>query len=91
MKINKIFSLLMVSLVLMFSACEPIVDEQFLSNTTDVEGVELVAVQTTAGGNQIVLKMNTPGITGYWDYNLGQAFTDRVEFIYPIPGKATFT
>ena len=91
MKINKILSLLMVSLVLMFSACEPIVDEQFLENTTDVEGVELIAVQSTVGGNKIELKMNTPGITGYWDYNLGQAFTDRVEFIYPIPGKATFT
>jgi len=81
----------MVSIVLMFSACEPIVDEQFLENTTDVAGVELIAVQSTSGGNQIELKMNTPGITGYWDYNLGQAFTDRIEFIYPIPGTATFT
>lgn len=91
MKINKIISLLLVSLVLMISACEPIVDEQFLENTTDVAGVELVAAQTTAGGNEITLQMATPGITGYWDYNLGKAFTDKVTFIYPIPGKSTFT
>src|SRR5690606_4879689 len=39
----------------------------------------------------IELNMVTPGITGYWDYNLGQALTNKVEFVYPIPGKNTFT
>ncbi len=91
MKINKITSFFIASLVLMFSACEPIVDEEILLNTTDVAGVELVATQSTTGGNKIELNMVTPGITGYWDYNLGRAFTNRVEFIYPIPGEATFT
>ena len=91
MKINNIISLFIVSLVLLLTACDPIVDEQFLENTTDVAGVELIATQTTAGGNEIILDMVTPGVTGYWDYNLGQAFTDKVQFIYPIPGNATFT
>lgn len=91
MKINKIVSLFIVSLVLVFSACEPIVDQEYLKNTTDVAGVELVATQSTTGGNEITLQMATPGITGYWDYNLGTALTDKLTIIYPIPGKATFT
>ncbi|PCI35966.1 MAG: hypothetical protein COB60_00895 [Flavobacteriaceae bacterium] len=77
--------------MLMFSACEPIVDEEVLMNTMDVSGVELVATQSTVGGNEITLQMVTPGITGYWDYNLGKALTDRFTFIYPIPGQSTFT
>lgn len=91
MKINKILGSFIASLVLMFSACEPIVDEEMLVNTTDVAGVELVAIQSTVGGNEITLQMATPGITGYWDYNLGRAFTDKLTFIYPIPGVSTFT
>ena len=78
-------------MILTISSCNSIVDEKFLENSTDVAGVELVATQTTDGGNEIVLDMTSPGVTGYWDYNLGKALTNRVEFIYPIPGTATFT
>ena len=91
MNINKIKNLCFVSLALIFAACEPTIDEQYLSNTTDVDGVELVATQSTAGGNKITLDMVTPGVTGYWDYNLGTALTDKITFVYPIPGKSTFT
>jgi len=91
MKINKIINLFVVSLMLVLTACEPGVDEQYLKNTTDVAGVELVVTQSTAGGNKITLEMVTPGITGYWDYNLGKALTNKVTVVYPIPGLATFT
>lgn len=91
MNINKIKNLCIVSLLLILSACNPIVDEQYLSNTTDVAGVELVATQSTIGGNKITLNMVTPGVTGYWNFNLGKAFTNKTTFIYPIPGTATFT
>lgn len=91
MNINKIKNLCIVSLVLILSACDPIVDEQFLENSTDVDGVELVATQSTAGGNKVTLNMVTPGVTGYWNFNLGKAFTNETTFIYPIPGTATFT
>ena len=90
MKLNKILYFFIASLVLSFTACEPIVDELELSNTTTIDGVELIADQSTEGGNGITLKMNTPGVTGYWDYNIGTALTDRTSFIYPIPGLATF-
>ncbi|SNR69629.1 hypothetical protein [Lutibacter flavus] len=91
MKIYKIISLLFVALLLTVSACDTIVEEEFLKNTTDVAGVELIATQSTPGGNKITLDLVTPGINGYWDYNLGKALTDKVTFIYPIPGTATFT
>ena len=91
MKFNKTLYLIAGLVVLMFTSCDPVVDEMNLSNSTTVEGVELVATQSTPGGNKITLDMTTPGVTGYWNYNLGKALTDRVTFIYPIPGKATFT
>lgn len=90
MKNNKIIYLLIASIMLVFSACDPIVDEEHLSDTTNVEGVKLVATQSTPGGNEITIDMVTPGITGYWDYNLGLALTNKIKFVYPIPGKATF-
>ncbi|UMB52551.1 hypothetical protein MKD41_09370 [Lutibacter sp. A64] len=91
MKINKIIGFFIASLLLILTACEPIVDEDVLENTTDVAGVELSATQSTPGGNEITLDLVTPGINGYWDYNLGQALTDKITFVYPIPGTATFT
>ena len=92
MKIHKIiYSLFIGLMILTVSSCDPIVDGKSLSNTTNVEGVELVSSQATAGGNLITLEMVTPGVTGYWDYNIGTALTNKVEIIYPIPGKATFT
>ena len=93
MKINnyKKYSLLFGLLVLLFTACESIVDEKELENTTDVDGVNLVVGQNSSGGNLLVLEMNTPGVTGYWDYNLGIALTNKVEVVYPIPGTSTFT
>jgi hypothetical protein len=87
---NIIFSLFIGLMILMVS-CDSIVDEKFLENTTTIEGVELVATQNSAKGNLITLSMNTPGVTGYWDYNLGKALTNKVEIVYPIPGKSTFT
>lgn len=91
MKIHNIKYLLIASFMLVFSACDPIVDEQHLTNSTDVAGVKLVATQSTPGGNKITLKMDSPGVTGYWDYNLGKALTNEVTVVYPIPGKNTFT
>jgi hypothetical protein len=87
---DKIFSLFIGLMILMVS-CDSIVDEKFLENSTTVEGVELVATQNSANGNLIELSMNTPGVTGYWDYNLGKALTNKVEIVYPIPGTSTFT
>lgn len=91
MKLKFIKSLLLVSAVAFFASCDPVVDQEHLKNNSTVEGVELIATQNDQNGNTIELKMNTPGIVGYWDYNLGRAYTDRVEIVYPIPGTSTFT
>jgi len=91
MKITNKISLFIVALTLLVAACDPIVEREVLENSTSAENVELVATQATDGGNRIELNMTTPGVTGYWDYNLGRAYTNKVEFVYPIPGTSTFT
>lgn len=91
MKIHNIKYLLIAAFMLVFTACDPIVDEQHLTDSTDVAGVELVATQTPPGGNKITLSMNTPGVTGYWDYNLDKTLSNETTIVYPIPGKQTFT
>jgi hypothetical protein len=91
MKNIKIIYLLMVSFMLIFSACDPIVEEETLTDSTDVAGVVLTATQSPPGGNKVTLKMSSPGITGYWNYNLGKALTNEYTVVYPIPGKSTFT
>jgi len=92
MKRNRIiYSLFIGLMILMVSSCNSIIDEKFLENTTDVAGVELVATQNSDNGNLVELSMITPGVTGYWNYNLGKALTNKVEIVYPIPGKSTFT
>ena len=91
MKNIKVLYLILASFMLLFSACDPIVNEENLVDSTNVEGVKLIATQSTTGGNKVTLTMVTPGITGYWNYNLGKALTNEVTLVYPIPGKSTFT
>lgn len=91
MKVNKLKNILVVLAFTFICACSPIVESDELVNVTDIDGVELRATQSTEGGNLITLELITPGITGHWDYNLGKAFTDKVQFVYPIPGATTFT
>src|SRR5690606_31827395 len=81
----------MASLLLVAMGCARIEDRDSMENSVDEEGVERVATTSTPGGNKSTLSLVTHEVTGYWDYNLGDAYTDRVEFIYPIPGTATFT
>jgi hypothetical protein len=69
----------------MFSACEPIVDETNLVDSTTIEGVQLVAPKYP-WGNKVTLGIATP-ITGYWNYNLGKALSTEVTIVHPIPGK----
>lgn len=90
MKINKIIYLIIASFMLVFSACEPIVEEQHLANTTDAAGVELKATNTTSGGNEIKLELLTPGISGHWNYIIGKALTDRSTIIFPVMGTFNF-
>ncbi len=90
MKLYKKINLFLASLVLILVACEPNVDQEHLKNTTDVAGVELVATQSTAGGNEITLQMTTPGITGYWDYVLGKGLTNKKTIVFPVTGTFDF-
>ena len=91
MKMNKTISLIVGTLTLFFAACEPIENRDTLSNSFDPNDIELKVVQSTTGGNELSIQMNTPGIAGYWDYVIDKKYSDRVEVVYPIPGTSTFT
>jgi hypothetical protein len=91
MKMNKTISLIVGTLAILIAACEPIEKRDTLSNSFDPNDIDLEVVQSTAGGNGLTLKMNTPGIAGYWDYVIDKKYTDRVEVVFPIPGTSTFT
>jgi hypothetical protein len=89
MKMNKVICLIVGALTILLAACEPIEKRDVLKNSFD--NIELKVVQSTPGGNQLSIQMLTPGIAGYWDYVIDKKFSDRVEVIFPIPGKSTFT
>ncbi len=90
MKNIKVLYLILASFVLVFSACDPIVEEQHLANTTNIDGVELKATNTTSGGNEIKLELLTTGITGHWNYIIGKALTDRATVVFPVMGTFNF-
>jgi hypothetical protein len=91
MKMNKAISMIVGALTILFAACEPIENRATLSNSFDPDDIQLEVVQSTTGGNGLSIRMNTPGIAGYWDYVIDKKFTDRVDVVFPIPGTSTFT
>lgn len=91
MKMNKIISLIVGALTLVLVACQPIEKRDVLTNSFDPNDIQLAVVQSTTGGNELSIQMNTPGIAGYWDYVIDKKYSDRVDVIFPIPGTSTFT
>ncbi|MCU4164992.1 hypothetical protein [Carboxylicivirga caseinilyticus] len=91
MKYKNIFGAIIAGILLMMSACEPIEDRETLSNSFNPDKIELDVVQATNGGNKLSIQMNTPGVTGYWDYIIDKKYTDRVEVIFPFTGTHEFT
>ena len=91
MKMNKVISLIVASLTILLAACEPIEKRDVLTNSFNPDNIDLKVVQSTPGGNELSIQMNTPGVAGYWDYVIDKKFSDRVDVIFPIPGTSTFT
>lgn len=91
MKGYKILSLIIGALVVLFAACEPIEKRDVLTNSFNPDDIKLEVIQSTTGGNELSIRMNTAGVAGYWDYVIDRKFSDRVDVIYPIPGTSTFT
>ncbi len=87
-KILSIFAA--VAMMFVASSCEQQVETE-ITNSYDKGELDLSFEQTGNQGNGITLKMNTKGVYGYWDYNTGKKYSDEVSFVYPVPGKATFT
>jgi hypothetical protein len=91
MNSRNIIVVLSMAFLLAISACEPVEVRDVLSNSFDRDNIELEVVQATEGGNKLSLRMNTPGVTGYWDYIIDNKYTDRVEVVFPFTGTHEFT
>ncbi len=72
-------------------ACSPITTDVELTNSFDKDNIVLKAYQTTSGSNEITLRMESEGVTGYWDYVIGTKYSDECTFIFPYTGTHTFT
>ncbi|MFI3248035.1 MAG: hypothetical protein R3Y39_02785 [Rikenellaceae bacterium] len=72
-------------------SCSPIVSDEELSNSFDKDNIQLSAYQATPGSNEITLKLESTGITGYWDYIIDTKYTDEVTVVFPYTGTHTFT
>lgn len=80
------------ALTIFVAACEPIENRDVLTNSFNPEDIQLEVTQSTPGGNEISLRMITPGVTGYWDYLIDTKFSDRVDnIILPILGTFPVT
>ena len=87
---TKIFSSLL-ALAFLFFSCEPIEERDELSSSVGIPQIELQATNTTDGGNKIELLMNTPGVTGHWDYIINKGYTNHLEVVLPVTGAFDFT
>ncbi len=79
------------ALALLAVACSPIESDRELSNSFDKDNIVLQAYQTNSGSNEITLRMESEGVTGYWDYTIGTKYSDECTFIFPYTGTHTFT
>ena len=91
MKTLKNISIFASACLALITSCEPIEDRELLENSYNPDKIELLATHSSPGSNLFTLKMNTPGVTGYWDYSINKGFSDEVEVLYPISGTHTFT
>lgn len=91
MKLKNIYGVILMAFVLIISSCDPIEDRDELTNNFDPDNIELAVVQATNGGNKLSIQMNSPGVTGYWDYIIDKKYSDRVEVVFPFTGTHTFT
>ncbi len=90
MKLFKTINLLLGVALLLVVSCAPIENKELLTNSYEVDKINLSVEHSSPGSNYFTLKMNTPGVTGYWDYTIGKAYGDEARVLFPITGKQTF-
>ncbi len=90
---TKIFSVLGVAAMFYMTACEPTEYRYDMADysydTTTV--LDLTAVGTNEGSNEVTLKMNNTGVYGYWEHGSAKSYTDRVTQIEGATGTYTYT
>jgi hypothetical protein len=90
--IKNITTFVVAGAMVLLGACESIEDREVLENTYNPDDIKVEVVQSSNGtGNGLTLKMNSPGVYGFWDYKLDKAYTDEVSFVSPFMGELEFT
>ncbi len=86
-KINNLLALFVVGLLLFATACDPIEKRDELNSLIAVNDLELNVIYVGGeGNNRMVIEMNSPGVTGYWDWNFGKSLTNRDSITYMATG-----
>ncbi len=91
---TKIFMLLAVAGAFLATSCEPQENRYELTNSFDYNDTLDLSFENptgVSGSNYITVKMNTPGVYGYWNYGVGTKASDEATFTYPGTGEVTCT
>jgi|GEM_PF-288886 hypothetical protein len=91
--LKNIARLIAAGAIVIVGGCEPIEERENLSNSFNPADIRVEAIQTAGGvGNGITLKMNTPGVNGYWDFLIDKRYSNEAkDIVFPIRGTHTFT
>ncbi len=82
--------LLFAGAVLFSLACDPIENREELGVKLSPDQIDATVTATTSGGNQLILKNSTPGVSGTWDYGIGKSFNQDETIVFPLLGNHTF-
>lgn len=78
-----------ISALLLLASCKPIDERDSMGALLAPSDIKLTAVNTTPGGNQVVITNNTVGAGGVWDYLIGTSFRKCDTVILPFKGNIT--
>lgn len=85
-------NLFVAGIMVIISSCDPIEERDVLKNSFNPDNIELEVIQTAGGkGNGLTLKMNTPGVNGWWNFIIDKRNSDVVNVVFPFKGTHTFT
>lgn len=81
--------MILLGLVGLLGACNPITDETELGGIVDEADLNLSVYNSTPGGNEIIMVNHTKGVGSYWNYITGKAAKDSVVASLPFLGEQT--
>ncbi|GBU08091.1 hypothetical protein AwDysgo_14220 [Bacteroidales bacterium] len=78
-----------ISLLVLFCACDSVEDRQDLGNVLTENQLVFDLIQTPAGSNSVVFQNQTANIIPYYDWGTGFSNKPRTEAYFPFAGEYT--